>query len=186
MPVGLRGLLVAGIFATAMGSLSAALNALATTFTRDWYPSFTSQPKTERQTVRAAQFFTGIFAVLMIGVASATAFFVILYPTSRIIPIALGIFGYTYGSLLGVFLLGMLTKKRGSDRGNYLAMACGFIVVAIMSQLPNDFLQLLHQPLLVYPPWFPVISFPWRILFGTLVTFSIAFCFTTPRPTEAP
>ncbi len=36
MPVGLRGLLIAGIFATAMGSLSTALNALATSFTRDW------------------------------------------------------------------------------------------------------------------------------------------------------
>src|SRR6476620_5575064 len=35
MPVGLRGLLLAGIFATAMGSLSTALNALATSFTRD-------------------------------------------------------------------------------------------------------------------------------------------------------
>jgi Na+/proline symporter len=36
MPVGIRGLLIAGIFATAMGSLSTALNALATSFTRDW------------------------------------------------------------------------------------------------------------------------------------------------------
>src|ERR1700726_1910279 len=36
MPIGLRGLLIAGIFATAMGSLSTAINALATSFTRDW------------------------------------------------------------------------------------------------------------------------------------------------------
>src|SRR5215213_4119706 len=35
MPIGVRGLLVAGIFATAMGSLSTALNALATSFTED-------------------------------------------------------------------------------------------------------------------------------------------------------
>ena len=40
MPVGLRGLLLAGIFATAMGSLSTALNALATSFTRDWYEPY--------------------------------------------------------------------------------------------------------------------------------------------------
>ncbi len=33
----MRGLLLAGIFATAMGSLSTALNALATSFVRDWY-----------------------------------------------------------------------------------------------------------------------------------------------------
>ena len=36
----------------------------------------------------------------------------------RIIPIILGIFGYTYGSLLGVFFVGMLTKTRGNDTGN--------------------------------------------------------------------
>ena len=40
MPVGLRGLLIAGIFATAMGSLSTAINALATSFTRDWYEPY--------------------------------------------------------------------------------------------------------------------------------------------------
>src|SRR3954464_10028683 len=40
MPVGIRGLLIAGIFATAMGSLSTALNALATSFTRDWYQNY--------------------------------------------------------------------------------------------------------------------------------------------------
>src|SRR5437870_8070699 len=40
MPIGLRGLLLAGIFATAMGSLSTALNALATSFTRDWYVTY--------------------------------------------------------------------------------------------------------------------------------------------------
>jgi len=40
MPVGMRGLLLAGIFATAMGSLSTALNALATSFTRDWYEPY--------------------------------------------------------------------------------------------------------------------------------------------------
>src|ERR1043165_915280 len=40
MPVGIRGLLLAGIFATAMGSLSTAINALATSFTRDWYEPY--------------------------------------------------------------------------------------------------------------------------------------------------
>ena len=46
----------------------------------------------------------------MIIVASTTAYLVIVHPNVRIIPIVLGIFGYTYGSLLGVFFAGMLTK----------------------------------------------------------------------------
>ena len=74
----------------------------------------------------------------MIVVASTTAYLVIVHPNVRIIPIVLGIFGYTYGSLLGVFFAGMLTKTRGNDRGNILAMIIGFFVVAILSGLPNN------------------------------------------------
>jgi SSS family solute:Na+ symporter len=177
MPVGLRGLLIAGIFATAMGSLSAALNALATSFTRDWYLPWRKDPPTDQETVSAARRFTALFAVLMIGVAGATAYFVILHPGARIIPIALGIFGYTYGCLLGVFLLGMLTKTRGRDLGNYIAMAAGFVVVAVLSELPNQILEMLGLPKYHHPDWLPKISFVWRIFFGTVTTFTVAALF---------
>src|SRR6266481_3988313 len=53
MPVGIRGLLLAGIFATAMGSLSTALNALATSFTRDWYEPYINPRATSEQSLRA-------------------------------------------------------------------------------------------------------------------------------------
>src|SRR6266478_1401425 len=137
MPVGLRGLLLAGIFATAMGSLSTALNALATSFTRDWYEPYINPEATDAQSLRAVKWATVWFSVLMIIVASSTAYLVIVHPNVRIIPIVLSIFGYTYGSLLGVFFAGMLTKNRGNDFGNILAMILGFAVVAILSGLPN-------------------------------------------------
>lgn len=153
MPVGLRGLLVAGIFATAMGSLSAALNALATSATRDFYQRLKGEMDGEKS-VSVARIFTFVFAALMILVASGTSYFVIEHPESRIIPIVLGIFGYTYGSLLGVFLLGLLTK-RGSDKGNYIAMIAGAVMVASL----------------------PQISFPWRIMFGSLTTLAVGLLF---------
>src|SRR6266496_5326379 len=115
MPVGLRGLLIAGIFATAMGSLSTALNALATSFTRDWYEPYINPRSTSEQSLRAVRWATVWFSVLMIVVASITSYLVIVYPNVRIIPIVLGIYGYTYGSVLGIFLAGMLTKSRGND-----------------------------------------------------------------------
>src|SRR5712691_10207706 len=138
MPVVLRGLLLAGIFATAMGSLSTALNALATSFTRDWYEPYLNPEATDAQSLRAVRWATVWFSVLMIIVASTTAYLVIVHPNVRIIPIVLGIFGYTYGSLLGVFFAGMLTRTRGNDRGNIIAMILGFLVVAILSGLPNN------------------------------------------------
>src|SRR3954469_23503567 len=72
MPIGLRGLLVAGIFATAMGSLSTALNALATSFTRDWYETYVKPGATQQQSLRAVRIATVWFSALMILVASFT------------------------------------------------------------------------------------------------------------------
>src|SRR6058998_630274 len=186
MPVGIRGLLLAGIFATAMGSLSTALNALATSFTRDWYEPYINPESTEQQSLRAVRWATIWFSILMIIVASTTSYLIIVHPKVRIIPIVLGIFGYTYGSLLGVFLCGMFTKRRGNDLGNIIAMIVGFIIVAILSGLPNNVAGLFGGKLYAQPSWLPVIEFPWWICFGTIVTFSLAILFKTSREHQPP
>jgi SSS family transporter len=186
MPVGLRGLLIAGIFATAMGSLSTAINALATSFTRDWYEPYINPGSTSEQSLRAVRWATVWFSVLMIVVASTTSYLVIVRPNARIIKIVLGIFGYTYGSLLGVFLCGIFTKRRGNNVGNIIAMVVGFIVVAILSGLPNNIAGIFGGKLYTQPAWLPVMEFPWWIFFGTIVTFSIAVLFKTEREHSPP
>src|SRR5213593_1594818 len=177
MPVGLRGLLIAGIFATAMGSLSTAINALATSFTRDWYEPYINPGSTSEQSLRAVRWATIAFSLLMIVVASTTSYLVIVHPKVRIIPIVLGIYGYTYGSVLGIFLAGMLTKSRGNNRGNIIAMITGFIVVTILSDLLNTVARLFGKVAYVKPAWLPTMEFPWWICFGTIVTFSVAILF---------
>jgi len=186
MPVGIRGLLLAGIFATAMGSLSTALNALATSFTRDWYEPYINPRSTAEQSLRAVRWATVWFSILMIVVAATTAYLVIVYPNVRIIPIVLGIYGYTYGSVLGIFLAGMLTRSRGSDRGNIIAMIIGFIVVAILSGLPNNIAGIFGSKLYEQPNWLPVMEFPWWICLGTIITFCLAILFRTGREHHAP
>jgi solute:Na+ symporter, SSS family len=181
MPVGLRGLLIAGIFATAMGSLSTALNALATSFTRDWYEPYINPGATGEQSLRAVRWATVWFSILMILVASGTSYLVIVHPNVRIIPIVLGIFGYTYGSLLGVFFTGMLTRRRGNDLGNIIAMVVGFGVVAVLSGLPNAIARIFGGQLYKQPAWLPVMEFPWWICFGTITTFLVAILFRTDR-----
>ena len=196
MPPGVRGLMIAGVFATAMGSLSTALNALATSFTEDWYLPYVHPQATQREVVAAARASTVVFSVLLIIIGAVTAYAAIVMH-SRVIPIVLGIFGYTYGSLLGVFLVGMLTRTRGSERGNLLAMLCGFIAVFFMSGLHNDLWLLFHSgnPEVVHwmqlhpggtfrhwdVAWLPAVEFPWRITIGTLVTFAVAMLFRTPE-----
>ena len=173
LPNGIRGLLIAGLLATAMGSLSTALNSLATTATKDWYQGIFKPEATERQLLRCVRWGTAVFSLLLILVGSITAWYVVHHPEVRIIQIALGIFGYTYGSLLGIFLLGMLTRTRGSDSGNVIAMAAGFFVIALLTELiplPSGWQQ-----------YVPEIAFPWRVTIGTLVTFTVGFCFRKRR-----
>jgi SSS family transporter len=175
MPVGMRGLIIAGVFATAMGSLSAALNALATSFVKDFYAPYFRKTAEEKHDVSAARVFTFVFAILMVIVASLAAYSVIHNPKLTIIPIALGILGYTYGSLLGMFLIGMLTRTRGNDNGNLLAMVCGFVTVLFLSGTANVVLGWFgFSPVPV-----PKIAFTWYIMFGCIVTFLVGLLFRT-------
>jgi Na+/proline symporter len=179
LPTGVRGIMAAGLFATAMGSLSTALNALATSFTRDFYMGVFRPAANQREQMVAARWSTAFFALVLSGVGVGTAWVKLTHPEIRIIPIVLGSFGYTYGSLLGIFLVGMTTKTRGSCAGNLLAMFTGFVAVAILSNLLNDVAVMFGPPLYAPPSWLPVIEFPWRIAFGTVVTYAVAVCFRT-------
>lgn len=181
MPAGLRGLVVAGVLATTMGSLSTALNSLATSYVRDFHFRWFGEPADDKGKVKVLRFGTVLFAILLITVALATAWVSAHNPKLRILPIILGIFGYTYGSLLGIFMVGLFTKTRGSDLGNGIAMLAGFLVVAYLSGLDSDVCTLFGSSGLTRPEWMPTIEFPWRILFGTVVTFLVAMGFRTPE-----
>ena len=78
----------------------------------------------------------------------------------------------------------MLTKSRGNDTGNILAMIVGFIAVCVLSGLHNTLWEIiLNKPaaILWKPAWLPEIAFPWRIAFGSVITFCIAVVFRTPE-----
>lgn len=192
MPVGFRGLIIAGVFATMMGSTSAALNALATSFTKDFYQPYINRNANDRQAIRAARVATAVFGVLMIIVAAMAANAVLHDAKLTIIPIAIGILGYTYGALLAVFLLGMLTRSRGRDGVNVIAMIVGIISVLVLCKiaLPAfDFGGLLHGEFKhaewkfgwFMPEWWPAISWPWFVFVGCFVTFTISVLFPTPK-----
>ena len=90
--------------------------------------------------------------------------------------LVLGILGFTFGSLLGLFLVGLFTKGRGNDGGNVLGVIAGIAAVAWASGVPHKFFPGLPEII----PGF-VLAFPWRITLGTLVTFVVVVCFRTPE-----
>jgi len=191
MPVVFRGLIVAGVFATMMGSTSAALNALATSFTKDFYLPYIRPNATDQQAIRAARRATAIFGVLMILVATMAANAVLQDAKLTIIPIAIGILGYTYGALVGVFLLGMVTRTRGADRSNVVAMILGIASVLVLCKVSIpafDLGALLHGRFVAtswnfgwfMPGWWPNIAWPWFVFVGCSVTLAVAVLFRTP------
>ena len=181
MPGGLRGLVIAGVLATTMGSLGTAMNSLATSYCRDFHFRWFATPAADAARVRLIKLATVGFTLVLIGVGLATAFVKAHHPSISIIGIILGSFGYTYGSLLGVFMVALFTRTRGSEVGNPLAMAAGILAVAVLSDLPNDLWQMgASCALYRNPAWLPIIEFPWRIMAGTLVTVAVALCFKTP------
>jgi hypothetical protein len=78
----------------------------------------------------------------------------------------------------------MFTKRRGNNSGNIIAMIIGFIVVAILSGLPNGLANHLWDKALHATELAPIMEFPWWICSGTTVTFSVAIPF--PDRARAP
>jgi SSS family transporter len=184
MPVGIRGLVLAGIFATAMGSFSAALNALATGATNDWYLRWV-RGRSEAHYVKAARWFTVLFAVLMIVIAGAFAYAKVTHPDLRIIPVVLGIAGFILGPMLGVFLIGMFTERRGSDAGNIIAISAGLLATVIAGKLDvmivNGVASLFGlDGTFQRPASIPEVSFTWWATIGALVVFCVGVLFRTP------
>ena len=194
MPVGLPGLIVAGVFATMMGSTSAALNALATSFTKDFFLPYFARQNSAGTAIHAARAATIVFGIAMVVVATAAAYAVLQDSKLTIIPLALQSFGYAYGSLLAVFLLGMWTKRRGRDETNVVGMLCGIVFVLVLCKVKLPAINLVDLVLTGriepqdwafggwLPAWWPAIAFPWWVFVGSTTCFTISFLFSTPLP----
>lgn len=106
LPVVISGLLVAGILGAAMGSLSAALNSMANSTVADIVRSFSRRTVPDAAMLRLGRLMTVVWAVLMALFAMGFS-----TTTGNVYLTALAIAGYTYGALLGAFLLGRLVRR---------------------------------------------------------------------------
>ncbi|MBP2708412.1 sodium:solute symporter [Microbispora sp. RL4-1S] len=124
LPVGVSGLLVAGILGAAMGSLSSALNSMSNSTVSDVIHGFLRRAPSDRTMLRLARVMTLVWAALMAVFASAFS-----DSTGNVYLTGLAIAGYTYGALLGAFLLGRLVRRAGE-----LDSVIAFLVtVAVMT-----------------------------------------------------
>jgi solute:Na+ symporter, SSS family len=146
MPVLLRGLMLAAIV---LASIDSPLGSLAGSFVSDIYRPFLARGRSERHYVRVSRLAVVVFGLILAVLAYGFSFF------DRILWLAFKIAGVTFGSLLGVFLLGLLTRVR-ANRANVAAM----IVMALV----NLTLLLLAETGVIALGW------SWLVILGTVGT----------------
>jgi Na+/proline symporter len=154
LPPGITGLLIAGIFASAMSSLSSSINSLASASAYDFWAPLFKATEDEGRILRVGKGFTLLWAALLIG--GATLFIPLSRGTSAV-EVALGVASVVYGGLLGAFGLGVLVKK-ADQRSVILGMVAGIGTVTVIW---------LTIPDLVAWPWFTPV--------GTAVTFLVGW-----------
>jgi SSS family transporter len=113
LPAGLSGLIIAAILAAAMSTLSSSINSLASATTMDIYKPYWGKDSSIEKDLRISRATTVGWGIVITGSAFVFAFLQLQSPGERpaVVELGLGIASYTYGGLLGAFLLGVLSKK---------------------------------------------------------------------------
>ncbi len=186
--VGLRGLLVTAIFAASMSSAASALGALSSSAVTDLYRPFMTlrapqgHARSEAHYLRVARGLTFAFGAILAAVAFG------LRGSQGLLWEALSWAGLVFGAMLGVFLLGVLTKTRGSDRANLWIMFSSAVLLAWFkigqSVFPTEPARsadgVPSWMLFLFPAWQSAVVWPWWIIIGTVWTFGWGCCFARP------
>jgi len=153
LPAGVAGLVMAAILAAAMSNLSAALNSLASTTVLDLWKPLLSVSKlgggaSDATWLARSRYATVAWGILLMAVA------LLARQWGSVLQAGLSIASIVYGSLLGVFLLGLFTRRVGE-----IAAMCGMSVGLV---------------LLLYVRFATPIAFTWYVMIGASATFATA------------
>jgi SSS family solute:Na+ symporter len=135
LPTGIAGLVVAGVLASAMGTLSSSISSLASSSFLDLF-KFSSRGKSMDHVteMKWSKLFTLIWGVILIGGA-------MLFTDTKnpVVELGLKIASFTYGGLLGTFFLGLLFP-RTTQRDAYIGFISGLLAMsAILTFTKIDF-----------------------------------------------
>jgi len=158
LPFGLKGLVLAAII---LASIDSPLNSLTSSFVTDIYRPLINKTASERHYLWVSRAGVVAFGVILVLIA---------YPCRRfegILWVGLQVFTVTAGATLGVFLLGLLTKRRGNV-GNVVAMVVSAVAMAAA----------LYASQVGVGEWKLQIGWTWLIVIGTAITFGLGYLFS--------
>jgi SSS family solute:Na+ symporter len=157
LPPGLVGLIIAAIFAAAMSSIAAELNSLSTATLIDFYKRHLEPDATDKHYMTVSWISTAAWGVIACGVA------VFATNLGSLIEVVNRFGSFFYGSLLGVFVLAIGTK-RATGTGAFVGLIAGMSAVAWVAFA------------------YPQISFLWHNVVGVTVVFVVGMLLSLARP----
>ena len=155
LPAGVAGLVLAAILAASMSNLSAALNALSSSTVLDFYRPFFAPGRSERHYLWVSRLTTVGWMVVMGVVAYASRH------SHSVLESGLAIISYPFSGLLGMFLLGTLTR-RATQTGAIVGLAVGIGTTVALSRAG--------------------VAFTWFVVAGTVVTFGVGYLISVLQP----
>ena len=162
LPPGIAGLVVAGILAAAMSTLSSSINALGSSVTHDWYATRPGSHDPARL-LRMGRLVSAAWGVLLI--VGALGFWAWGSSDTPVVVLALSIASVTYGALLGTYLLAAkFPRVQGADVARAVAVALAvMLTVTFAGRLAAA----------GGPGWLAAVgqlAWPWYVPLGTLIT----------------
>ncbi len=150
LPPGIKGLMLAGILAAAMSTISSSINSLSSSTVMDIL-MISRKPVPEKQKIRISRLVAFMWSCVMIGVA-------MLFENTKhpLVEIALNIASITYGGMLGIFLLGSFFRKL-NEKASISSMMLSVLTTAII-YLNFD----------LWWPWFVPVGFAISFFCGIL------------------
>ena len=137
LPIGLAGLFIAAIIAAAMSSISSELNSLSTTSIIDFYRRWFRPEASDAHYLRVSKVATAFWGVFACAVA------VYAVSLGSLIEVVNRFGSFFYGSILGVFLLAMVSRARGV--GEFAGLIAGMGAVAAVTFGAPDVSFLWHN-----------------------------------------
>jgi solute:Na+ symporter, SSS family len=130
LPVGLRGLLIAAVFAAAMSTTASCLNASSTLLFTDFYKRYLRKNASEKESMLFLYSSTIIWGILGTGVA------LLLIRVTSALDAWWTLSGICGGGMLGLFLLGIISKKVNNS-GAIVGVVLGILVICLLTFSPN-------------------------------------------------
>lgn len=147
LPIGLKGIIIAGLFAAALSTLAGSITSLSSSTMMDLYLPF-KKSLDEKKNLLISKMLTIFWSGMLILSA-----FIFMESPKTVVELALSIASFTYGGLLGTFLLGLLNKKAKQEDA-LAGFASGiFVMIAVIS--------------------LKLVAWTWYILIGVSVTLII-------------